>query len=95
MGFVAINILSKTLPQLEITEEERAAMEDEELEGFYFIPFPGTTQEIKPKPYKATDPEWKEFVTFSQSAELKESTKGRLSCIPHGVSMLTRYSLPR
>ena len=47
----------------------------EEVEPF-FIPFPGTTKEIKPKPYRGSDPEWQEFVKFSKDQDLGKRVRG-------------------
>ncbi|TVY16512.1 hypothetical protein LARI1_G005127 [Lachnellula arida] len=51
------------------------AEETEEVEDGLFIPFPGTVKETKRKPYRGSDPEWQEFVKFSQ--DKKEQTKVR------------------
>jgi hypothetical protein len=48
----------------------------EEVEPF-FIPFPGTTKEIKPKAYRGSDPEWQEFVKFSKDQDLGKRVRGR------------------
>lgn len=51
--------------------------EDEE-EGSIFIPFPGTTKQMQPKPYRGSDPEWQEFLKFSADKALAQRTRGGL-----------------
>jgi hypothetical protein len=41
-----------------------------------FIPFPGTTKELKPQPYRGRDPEWQEFVKFSRDRDKARRVKG-------------------
>lgn len=65
---------------------ERAAMEalesmpgeeiGEEDEKPFFIPFPGTTKQLKPVPYKGSDPEWQEFIKFSKDQKLGQRVRG-------------------
>lgn len=50
--------------------------EEEDLD--WFIPFPGTTKELKPQPYRGTDPEWQEFVKFSKDRPLQDKVRGLL-----------------
>ena len=60
-------------------EEVEKEMTEEELmeaDNPFFIPFPGTTKELKPKPYRGTDPEWKEFVKFSKDRQLQARVRG-------------------
>ena len=64
-------------------EEALEDMEDEEdevEEKPLFIPFPGTTKQLKPVPYKGTDPEWKEFIKFSKDQNLAKKVRGLFSC---------------
>ena len=44
-----------------------------------FIPFPGTTKQLKPVPYKGTDPEWQEFVRLSKQPTQVQRIKGNES----------------
>ena len=55
------------------TDEEE---EDEEEHKPLFIPFPGTTKELKPAPYSGSDPEWREFVKISKDKELIKRVRG-------------------
>jgi hypothetical protein len=65
---------------------ERAAVEalknipeeelDEEIHKPIFIPFPGTTKQLKPKPYHGSDPEWQEFIKFSKDQKLAQRVRG-------------------
>jgi hypothetical protein len=54
--------------------------EEEELEKPLFIPFPGTTKQLKPVPYKGSDPEWKEFIKFSKDQNLAKKVRGLFLC---------------
>ncbi len=58
-----------------LSEEEIREMESEEQKPF-FIPFPGTTKQLPPKPYKGSDPEWQEFVKFSKDKDLAKQVRG-------------------
>lgn len=40
-----------------------------------FIPFPGTTKQVMPRPYKGSDPEWQEFIRFSKDPKLGKSVR--------------------
>jgi hypothetical protein len=40
--------------------------EDDEERQPFFIPFPLTTQQLAPQPYRGNSPEWAEFVKFSK-----------------------------
>ena len=66
-------------------EEELPDDEDTSI----FIPFPGTTREIKPKPYRGSDPEWKEFIKFSRDKELIANVRSELLTPPSLWQMLT------
>lgn len=44
----------------------------------WFIPFPGTTKALKPRPYRGSDPEWQEFVKFSKDRPLQDRVRGLL-----------------
>jgi len=68
---------------------ERAAVEalknipEEELEDEMhkpiFIPFPGTTKQLNPKPYRGSDPEWQEFIKFSKDQKLAQKVREELA----------------
>jgi hypothetical protein len=51
---------------------------DEEEDVPLFIPFPGTTKQLKPVPYRGSDPEWQEFIKFSQDQDLAKRVRGQL-----------------
>ena len=42
-----------------------------------FIPFPGTTKQLKPVPYRGSDPEWQEFIKFSKDQDLAKRVRGQ------------------
>jgi hypothetical protein len=64
-------------PLDKVLEEEVKNMPEEELEeGGLFIPFPGTTKQLKPSPYRGSDPEWQEFIKFSKDQGLAKSVRG-------------------
>jgi hypothetical protein len=50
--------------------------EDEEDKPLLFIPFPGSTKELKPVPYRGSDPEWQEFIKFSRDQALAKRVRG-------------------
>ncbi|TVY76047.1 hypothetical protein LSUE1_G006850 [Lachnellula suecica] len=50
----------------------------EEMEEPFFIPFPGTTKELKKRPYRGSDPEWQEFVKFSKDKPLQAKVRDDL-----------------
>lgn len=47
-----------------------------------FLGFPFTTNQEKRKPYRGSDPEWKEFIKFSKDKALARKIKG--SWEPYG-----------
>ena len=57
----------KDMPE-ELTEEDHKPM---------FIPFPGTTKQLKAKPYRGSDPEWQEFIKFSKDQKLAQRVRGK------------------
>lgn len=61
---------------------------DEEDEKALFIPFPGTTQQLKPVPYKGSDPEWQEFIKFSKDQKLAKRVRGAFNLVRDGVVVL-------
>ncbi|KAH8597428.1 hypothetical protein B0O99DRAFT_684753 [Bisporella sp. PMI_857] len=62
-----------------ILDEEETPEEEELEETAIFFPFPGTTRTIPPRPYRATDPEWQEFIQISKNQALLESLRGQLA----------------
>ncbi|KAK6582143.1 hypothetical protein PZA11_005840 [Diplocarpon coronariae] len=55
--------------------------EFEEAHKPLFIPFPGTTKQLKPVPYRGSDPEWQEFVKFSKDKKLAQKVRDELAAI--------------
>jgi hypothetical protein len=51
--------------------------ESEEEEKPLFIPFPGTTKQLEPIPYRGSDPEWQAFIKFSKDQELAKRVRGQ------------------
>ncbi|EGZ77052.1 hypothetical protein NEUTE2DRAFT_78077 [Neurospora tetrasperma FGSC 2509] len=60
-----LGMLSNALDDLD-GDRGHGEEEDDEEEDYVFIPFPLTEQKLKPEPYSARSPEWKEFVKFAQ-----------------------------
>ncbi|CAG8953077.1 hypothetical protein HYFRA_00003272 [Hymenoscyphus fraxineus] len=52
---------------------------EEEDNKALFIPFPGTAKEVKPPPYRGTDPEWQEFIKFSKDRPLQDRVRDELA----------------
>ena len=79
-AYVGISIYERLVldPLDRALEQELKELPAEELEEDkpLFIPFPGTTKELKPKPYRGSDPEWQEFVKFSKDRPLQEKVRG-------------------
>jgi hypothetical protein len=79
-AYVGISVYERLVldPLDRALEQEMKDLPTEELEEDkpIFIPFPGTTKELKPKPYRGTDPEWKEFVKFSKDRPLQDRVRG-------------------
>lgn len=48
---------AQNLPEEEIDDEEEARI---------FLPFPLTTKQLQPRPYRGSDPEWQEYIRFSK-----------------------------
>lgn len=67
--------MSDAVRHMPVEDEE----EEDEEDGFLFIPFPGTTKELKPRPYRGSDPEWQEFIKFSKDQGLAKSVRGEHS----------------
>jgi hypothetical protein len=82
-GYLSIYMFGRVVldPLESALEQELKGMPAEDLEEDkpLFIPFPGTTKELKPKPYRGSDPEWKEFVKFSYDRPLQDKIR-RKSC---------------
>ncbi|TDZ39953.1 hypothetical protein CTRI78_v010402 [Colletotrichum trifolii] len=53
-------------------------MDEEEIEP-WFIPFPFTTKRVTQPPYKATDPEWQQFVRISKDKKLQQQMRSDLA----------------
>ena len=62
-----------------VLEEDMKDLTEEEIEEIHkpmFIPFPGTTKQLKPKAYRGSDPEWQEFIKFSKDQKLAQKVRG-------------------
>lgn len=57
----------KDIPEKELEEDDEKPL---------FIPFLGTTKQLKPKPYRGSDPEWQDFIKFSKDQGLAKSVRG-------------------
>ena len=60
----------------ELDLPEPPADEEEDMKPL-FIPFPGTTKQLKPVPYRGSDPEWQEYIKFSQDQKLAKRVRGQ------------------
>ena len=67
--------LERAADDIEKNLDEATKKQLDEEDHSIFIPFPGTTQEIKARPYRASDPEWKEYVKFSKNPELGKAVR--------------------
>ena len=65
-----LNPLDEAAAELEASLDEATKKELMEDDGTIFIPFPGTIKQVKPRPYRGSDPEWQEFIKFSKDQEL-------------------------
>ncbi|CAD6501527.1 BgTH12-01779 [Blumeria graminis f. sp. triticale] len=54
-----------------LEDTELPELPEEELPPL-FLPFPMTVQEVKQAPYRGSDPEWQEFINFSQQPDLAQ-----------------------
>jgi hypothetical protein len=79
-AYVGIKIYERVVldPLDRALEQEMKDMpaEDLEQEKALFIPFPGTTKQLRPRPYRGNDPEWKEFIKFSKDRSLQDKVRG-------------------
>jgi hypothetical protein len=56
-----------------LDEQTKKEIEEETL----FIPFPGTTKQLKPRPYRGSDPEWQEYIKFTKDQALGKRVRGQ------------------
>ncbi|KAI9744422.1 MAG: hypothetical protein M1818_001951 [Claussenomyces sp. TS43310] len=77
---VLLSPLDRIADDLENSLDERTKKEldEEEIEPL-FIPFPGTTRQVKPRPYRGNDPEWQEFIKFSKDPTLGKRVRDELA----------------
>lgn len=68
--------MEKNMDEETKKELDKAIEEDE---GAWFIPFPGTTKQLKPGPYRGSDPEWQEYIKFSKDKKLGEKVRKDLA----------------
>ncbi|KAG9231906.1 hypothetical protein BJ875DRAFT_381899 [Amylocarpus encephaloides] len=73
--WLVLDPLGREGEQVLAAEPEEDLGEDKPI----FIPFPGTTKELKPKPYRGADPEWQEFVKFSKDRPLQKRVRDDLA----------------
>ncbi|KAG0651316.1 hypothetical protein D0Z07_2130 [Hyphodiscus hymeniophilus] len=71
--------LAKTLDDAGDLDLPDTSDEEEVEEGGIFIPFPLTTKELEPRPYRGSDPEWQEFIKFSKDQELAKRVRDDLA----------------
>ncbi len=71
--------LDKLSEELEKDMDEETKKELSESKDGLFIPFPGTTKKLTPRPYKGSDPEWQEFIKFSKNPALGKSVRDELA----------------
>lgn len=85
MPIAAVFVLAWTYDQIVFEPLARAAMEnlpeetdtEGEEEKPFFIPFPGTTKQLQPQPYRGGDPEWQEFIKFSKDQTQAKRVRGQ------------------
>jgi hypothetical protein len=65
--------------ELEKNLDEKTRKELDAAQEPLFIPFPGTITELRPQPYRGSDPEWQEFVKISRDAKLSQKIRGMSS----------------
>jgi hypothetical protein len=74
---MVLDPLARTLDDMDESGLPDLPEDDEEEEDeSFFIPFPGTTKQLEPKPYRGTDPEWQEYIKFSKDQELAKRVRG-------------------
>lgn len=71
---VIVDPLEKAADEVleELPDDE---LDEADLDKPFFIPFPGTTKQLKPVPYKGSDPEWQEFIKFSKNQKLAQKVR--------------------
>ncbi|KZL79049.1 hypothetical protein CI238_06847, partial [Colletotrichum incanum] len=70
-----------------LSAAEKKAL-DEEMEEEaepWFIPFPFTTKSVSQPPYKASDPEWQQFIKLSKDKEAQQQIRSHLSQVVKGA----------
>lgn len=73
---VVLSPLDKYAEEIEKNMDEETRKELEEQGDSIFIPFPGTTKQIQPPPYRGSDPEWQEYIKFSKDPALGKRVRG-------------------
>jgi hypothetical protein len=59
----------ENMPEDELDEDDTKPL---------FIPFPGTTKQLQPQPYRGSDPEWQEFIRFSKDQAQAKRVRGEI-----------------
>lgn len=67
-------VVFSPLDKLDLDEETVKEMDEQG--GSIFIPFPGTIKQVQPPPYRGSDPEWQEYVKFSNDPALGKRIRG-------------------
>lgn len=78
--------LDRVAEELDKNLDDEMKKELEEESESFFIPFPGTTKEVRPRPYRGSDPEWEEFIKFSRNPALGKRVRDELA---EHIRMLT------
>ncbi|KAF8860049.1 hypothetical protein BDZ45DRAFT_703998 [Acephala macrosclerotiorum] len=75
---VIVDPLEKAADEVleELPDDE---LDEADLDKPFFIPLPGTTKQLKPVPYKGSDPEWQEFIKFSKNQKLAQKIREDLA----------------
>lgn len=81
-SYLVLDPLVKAVEELPEVEVEHDDDDDDEI----FIALPLTTQEVKPPPYSAKDPEWAEFVRISKDQPLRQKMKSKSPAFLFAVS---------
>ena len=70
-----------------MSDKEKAEIEEaEEDEPILFLPFPFTTHAVNEPPYRASDPEWAEYMKINKDRELQHHIKSEF--LHHAVNVL-------
>ena len=88
------SVVFAPLAQLDLPDEEEMKATPP-----LFIPFPGTTEQLEPQPYRGSDPEWQEFIKFSKDQAEGKRVRGEHvfeglpACVNVLLDILANYVL--